>query len=263
MKRGTFSFGSIFGKAIEDYKKNFKAIFLFMFVFIGIFSLLSFIISALWILNDETTRNFVVYALFADDLSAFPWTYFICMWALGIIGILLSIFVWSGFVSMSVRKETFRFGDLVRAGKSTFLNYLGLLIVSGIFLLGLFLLLIIPGIIFGVYWLLSSYVLLYEKKDILTSLKRSKEIIKGNWWRVFGYLILILIILVLVSVIVSVVVQPTQIVQMIHMLNTETVSLPFFMINSLLGVISQFITSLITVPFSILFFKNLYFALRK
>lgn len=63
----------------------------------------------------------------------------------------------------------------------------------------LFLLLIVPGVIFAVYWYLASYIFLEHRTSFMSSLSRSKEMIKGNWWRTFA--------LVLIMGIVSIVLQ--------------------------------------------------------
>lgn len=266
MKRGKLSFGSIFSKTVEDYKRNFKSIFLFLLVFIGIFSLLSFVISSIIIMNDKTIQDFVINSHLENyqfDIIDFPWSYMIITWVLGIISIVLSIFVSGGLVSISVRKETFTYRELVKAARASFGTYILFIIVSGIFLFGLFLLLIIPGIIFMVYWSVSSYVLFYEKKGILESLKRSLELVKGNWWRMFGYLILVFLLLVVISIGISIVVQPTQFVQMMSLFYQQPISPEFFLLNSFLAVISQFIGTVIYVPFMMLFFKNVYVRLRR
>jgi hypothetical protein len=59
------------------------------------------------------------------------------------------------------------------------------------------LLLIIPGIIFSVYYSLSSWSLIYENKKGNEALKRSKSLIEGYWWAVVGrnaYLFLLYIV---------------------------------------------------------------------
>lgn len=58
------------------------------------------------------------------------------------------------------------------------------------------LLFIIPGIIFSMFYLLSPWVFFKEGFTGVTALKRSKELVAGYWWPVFGrYLLLVLIIL--------------------------------------------------------------------
>ena len=115
-----------------------------------------------------------------------------------------------------------------------------------VFLLGLFLLLIIPGIIFMIYWIFGSYVFLDEDKGILYSLKKSRQLVKGNWWKMFGYLILIMIILFIFAILIGII-----------------LALPIlFSGNSIVYIafdgISNLIVSLAFYGFLTLFFKNIY-----
>ena len=82
------------------------------------------------------------------------------------------------------RKKEMSVGETLAGGKRYFWRFFWFSLVYGIFSFGLFLLFIIPGIIFMVFWLFSSYVLIGENKRILESLKESHNIVKGKWWRV-------------------------------------------------------------------------------
>jgi len=61
-------------------------------------------------------------------------------------------------------------------------------VISLIFLavVGGFLLLIIPGIIFAVRFSLAGYAYIIEGTRSTKALKRSKQLVKGNWWYVLG-----------------------------------------------------------------------------
>lgn len=67
----------------------------------------------------------------------------------------------------------------------------------------LFLLLIVPGIIFMVYWYVFSYVVLDQGLSGMAALKRSKEMISGNWWRTFALVVIMIILSAITSSIVS------------------------------------------------------------
>ena len=77
--------------------------------------------------------------------------------------------------------------DAYRQAKSLAptLFVLKLLITALIFLWSL--LLIIPGIIFYVYYSLASYVLYFEGLKGKAALRRSQELVKGYWWKVVWY----------------------------------------------------------------------------
>jgi len=60
-------------------------------------------------------------------------------------------------------------------------------ILLGLLLLGLFLLLIIPGIIYAVYWMFTLYAVVLYDKSGKDALNYSKNVVKGRWWKVFCY----------------------------------------------------------------------------
>ena len=64
-----------------------------------------------------------------------------------------------------------------------------------------FLALLIPGIIFSIWFSLSLYAFVFEKKRGMGALYHSKELVKGYWWPVFGRVFLFGIISVLVGTI--------------------------------------------------------------
>jgi len=76
----------------------------------------------------------------------------------------------------------------------------GIIIVSVIVIIGL-ILFIIPGIIFLVWFCLTPIVIVLEKRGATEAMSKSKELTKGNWFHVFGVLILIAIILLVASTI--------------------------------------------------------------
>jgi uncharacterized membrane protein len=65
----------------------------------------------------------------------------------------------------------------------TYVIYIVLLIL-------LFLLLVIPGIIFMVYWYLFAYIVLDQGLSGMAALKKSREMIKGNWWKTFAFVVI-------------------------------------------------------------------------
>ncbi len=78
----------------------------------------------------------------------------------------------------------------------TYVIYIVLLVL-------LFLLLIVPGIIFMVYWYVFSYVVLDQGLSGMNALKKSKEMIKGNWWKTFGIVVIAGILSIVVSALIS------------------------------------------------------------
>lgn len=95
-------------------------------------------------------------------------------------------------VTMSV-KEYLSHG-LVLAGSYAWVSFIVALTV-----LGGFILLIIPGIVFAVWFSFSTYVFIAEGKKGKSAMVRSKELVKGYWWVIFGRLLVIGILGAIVS----------------------------------------------------------------
>lgn len=64
------------------------------------------------------------------------------------------------------------------------------MLIQVVLLILLFLLLVIPGIIFMVYWYLSTFVVLDQHLSGMAALKKSKELVTGNWWKVFAVVLI-------------------------------------------------------------------------
>ena len=82
---------------------------------------------------------------------------------------------------------------------------LGTQAIMSLMLLGLFILLIIPGIIFAVYWGFALLVVVFREQKYMDALRYSKSLVRGRWWNVFG---VILLITVLAFITMAVVVSP-------------------------------------------------------
>lgn len=89
-------------------------------------------------------------------------------------------------------------------------NFLGLVwvyVLSSLVILGGFSLFVIPGIIFMISLYLVNYVYIIERKSGISALLRSRDLVRGNWWavfgRVFGSLIVLTFIVFLIGLLVS------------------------------------------------------------
>ncbi len=72
-----------------------------------------------------------------------------------------------------------------------FWSYLGLSLLATLIICAWSILLIIPGIIVGVFYLLFNYTFFFENLRGMKALRRSWELVKGYWWSVFGRLLYI------------------------------------------------------------------------
>lgn len=78
------------------------------------------------------------------------------------------------------------------------LGVAGILAASGI-TLGL-LLLIVPGLVLATWWLLIVPVIVLEGQSVFESFGRSRELVRGNGWNVFGLIVLTFLILIAVGI---------------------------------------------------------------
>jgi hypothetical protein len=86
-----------------------------------------------------------------------------------------------------------------------FLPYLWVAILMGVIVTIGFVLLIVPGIIFCVWFAFSYFVLLFEGKKGMDALQASKAYVKGRWWPIFGRLAFILVIAIILSMILGII----------------------------------------------------------
>lgn len=77
-------------------------------------------------------------------------------------------------------------------------------ILAGLILIGLTLLLIVPGIIWSLYYAFFVFVVVLRGLSGKKALDYSKNIVKGQWWRVFLYLLVISLLGCVVTIAVSV-----------------------------------------------------------
>ncbi|HSD23880.1 MAG TPA: hypothetical protein VLB79_06070 [Solirubrobacterales bacterium] len=130
---------------------------------------------------------------------------------LGIIGALVGLaagFLYTGYVVKLVQdvrdgRRDFSVGELF----SHAAPYLGTLILAGI-LAGIaiaigFVLIIIPGLILLTIWAVISPAIVVEDKGVFESFGRSRELVRGHGWQVFGAIVLTFLIIVVVGIVAS------------------------------------------------------------
>jgi hypothetical protein len=82
------------------------------------------------------------------------------------------------------------------------LTLAGLLAVLGV---GIgFLLLVVPGLVLWTWWLVIVPVIMLERSGVLAAFGRSRRLVRGHGWSVFGVLILTIVVLVAVNLVFSV-----------------------------------------------------------
>jgi len=238
------TFGGLFKESLKEYGDKFIPIlkifvvsYLFI-AFLGAIMLLLFI-PIFWL--GEIVNLFTFRGNFSDLIKnslgqgeGFFSIYGLLFLIIFLVILLVIVFAQASYFYIALsKKKNPLLREIFNNAKKYFWKYIALSIVLSFFLFFLYLALIIPGIIFSVYWIFAFYILISENKGIMDSLRRSKEIVKGRWWKVFGFLALMVLIIFGTSFILA--------------------FIPF---------IGQIFSSLVITPFAILFFKNFYIEMK-
>lgn len=94
--------------------------------------------------------------------------------------------------------------EIFKETRKYFWDYFWLSILTAILIILWTLLLIIPGIIFSVFYSFAVYVFFFENIKGMAAIRKSLNLVKGYWWPVFGRFIVIGIALWIFTVIISI-----------------------------------------------------------
>ena len=257
------SLGKIFGESWREYWNNFSVFLKFMLIFLGLPTFILSIISTIYLFINLDVLAIIINPQVFSQLSLSNVfgklaPYFVLILISGFISFLLSVYVLKGIVCGGLKKNKYNYPELKNLGKNGYWKFLGFCIVCGIFLFLLTLLLIIPGIIFGIFWIFGAYVFISQNKGIIDSLKTSLHMVRGRWWKTFGYLVLIILIGAGVSTVVSFLEIPFSVMSTVYATLNSSVSKPLFVASAFFSWLTNFLSNLFILPFSVIFFKNYY-----
>ncbi len=100
----------------------------------------------------------------------------------------VSIALMRTLANMAAGSEVKPIKTELRESTSLFLPFIFVSILSGLAIAGGFILLIIPGIIFSVWFAFATYALTIDGKHGVEALRMSKNLVKGRWWEVLARL---------------------------------------------------------------------------
>jgi uncharacterized membrane protein len=130
--------------------------------------------------------------------------YFEASWLLrGLFGV-IAIIAMAYIVEKAIQGGKIVWAEALKHGFSRWGSVIVTNILANIILLGLSLLLIVPGIIWYVYYTFYVYVVALRSIGGKTALDYSKNLVKGQWWRVAGISLLTVILYGLASVIIAI-----------------------------------------------------------
>lgn len=93
--------------------------------------------------------------------------------------------------------------ESLKQGLGKFFSYLWISALAGLIVLAGFIFFIIPGVLFSVWFSLILYALVIEDKKGAAALSRSKELVGGCWWKIFGRYIILGLILIGISLVLA------------------------------------------------------------
>jgi Membrane domain of glycerophosphoryl diester phosphodiesterase len=200
---------------------------------------LSGVFGEAWELYKGHWRHFMAIALVVFIVLALVGI--LLAWLLGWLGVIIGVFVsiagtfWlQGALIQAVSDVRDGRADLsVSETFSKVRPKLGTIIVAGI-LLGLaiaigFLLLIIPGLYLLTIWIAVIPAIVLEDRGIGEAFGRSRELVRGNGWNVFGVIVLTILILIGVGIAIGLVLAPLDewLASLIQQIVGNTIVTPF------------------------------------
>lgn len=94
-------------------------------------------------------------------------------------------------ITSSISKEKLSFSDAYKISWKKIIPYFTVNFLVGCILLGGTFLLLIPAIVFSIWFIFSTYVYLVDDVKGFKAIMASREIVKGHWWLVFWRLFLV------------------------------------------------------------------------
>ena len=114
-------------------------------------------------------------------------------WFIGIVMIVASIIIRIGYTKIFLKitdGESPKFAEIFQE-YPLFWKYAGVSILQGLAMIGGIILLIIPGIIWGVRFSFAGLILIDTRTSPMSAMKESYAITKGKFWQVFWFLIVV------------------------------------------------------------------------
>jgi hypothetical protein len=126
-----------------------------------------------------------------------------------IVGLVVGVFYQGMVVNLVADVQDGRrdhsLGELFKSVSPVVLPLIGLAIIAGIAIAIGFVLIIIPGLILLTWWAVAPPALVIERAGVFGSLGRSRELVRGNGWNVFGTILLVLLINIAVNIVAAII----------------------------------------------------------
>jgi len=120
-------------------------------------------------------------------------------------------------------------GDTLRKISPKIARLVGAGLLAGLGIIAGFILLIVPGLILLTWWVLISPVIVLEDKGAIEAFGRSRELVRGNGWNVFGAIAIAIGIAIAASIVATLLLfwLPDELEGFLRSLISNTVIGPF------------------------------------
>ncbi|WP_432404080.1 hypothetical protein [Wukongibacter sp. M2B1] len=176
-----YTFGELVSKSWSIYQNKFTSILtITLLIYVPINIILYFV--------DNLTKNmnnFNIYVKTANLLETF-------------IGIIATMGI-ALIVDSAINNNELSWSNALKRALSRWGSCFGTKFLAGLILIGLFILLIVPGIIWTLYYTFIVQVVVLKKIGGKEALDYSKSLVKGRWWKIFGIHCLYIIIILILS----------------------------------------------------------------
>lgn len=126
--------------------------------------------------------------------------------ALTFVLIVVSIIAAIAIIKAVADPESTTILSAYKFGLENILSYVWLSLLTGITIMVGFFLLVVPGIIFMVWFAFVYYILVLEDIKGIEAMKASKAYVKGRWWPVFGRMASLIVLFIAIAVVVELVI---------------------------------------------------------
>ncbi len=128
---------------------------------------------------------------------------FLGFWAV-ILAIYFAIRVYLAMFILIKKEYVGKELDIYKESAKYFWSYIAIVSLTTILMLLWFLALVIPAIIFSVFYCFTIYAFVFENKRDFDAVKRSQELVRGYWWAIFGRFLLLGLVAWLFMVIIAI-----------------------------------------------------------
>jgi hypothetical protein len=194
------------------------------------------------------TFSFVVYATVAL-ISALLGAV-LDVWLAAVLGALVSLFAFFWLQAALVKavddvrdgRADFSLSETFTQARAHLAAVAVAAILAGLGIIVGLILLIVPGLVLLTWWAVIIPVVVLENRSAGESFTRSRELVRGYGWGVFGVIVLVVLLLIGFNIVLSLILTPLA--------------------DWLQSFLSQFISGTLTAPFTATVLTLLYFRLR-